>query len=249
MEKSILIIECVESVKLSEELIKACESQGISGLNFKIAKTQDAADMLLASDKSISAVIYPKDKGFAYHILDNTQDYQTLASLMQHIRAETFKALTPTDRVVGDVFYQSSDLAEKEHQDLVKANEKKFGSRDDLSEILITLKSFGLLSNDKNFCHCHFDNQEAILDCKYKIKSLTDDLEKACKSLRSIETEISNCPLKRNLVDSSKPAGDGASKSIIIAIVTLFGTIITGVFLFLGEIFKALAPLMDKLFK
>ncbi len=260
MKNAILIIEGTQ--KISEALLHACADRPTDGLNFYVAKTQQAADKLLSERSDIAAVITQDDSGLRLKLLDEQLINDDLIRLQK-----MFDAKMPVPGPDASDYNDDTDdykhaeydsLAEREcSKDIIcykSASGIRFSidpdssvdklSSNNLSDMLDLLERYGLLrnsNNNSNNMHCthHESHVSRVAEVSVKIERLSKDVENVILDIRRIQKSINDCPLKKSLMTkalNAKPAESGCSKPIIAGMLGLVGVLITAFSGLLGKV-------------
>lgn len=211
-KRIILIID--DKRNISEALLSAYEAKAVSGLDFFIAKTSQAADKLLSDNPNIAAVVSPSKHSTGLDL-----------SLLNSSKAKA------KDKAKGKAKGKAknkiiSDLSASELLIALEAKgifiQKRLNACDtQISESIASLRE-KVLSLEINFNYLSKSVENAILESK---------------ALRSV---IDNCPIKQavlnqGLANKQKPTDEAANGSsgkkatITVAIVSLIGVIFTAV--------------------
>lgn len=207
-KRIILIID--DKRNISEALLSAYEAKAVSGLDFFIAKTSQAADKLLSDNPNIAAVVSPSkhSTGLDLSLLNSSK-----------AKAKGKAKGKAKNKIISDLSASELLIALEAKGIFIQ---KRLNACDtQISESIASLRE-KVLSLEINFNYLSKSVENAILESK---------------ALRSV---IDNCPIKQavlnqGLANKQKPTDEAANGSsgkkatITVAIVSLIGVIFTAV--------------------
>lgn len=212
MKNAILIIEGTQ--KISEALLYACADRPIDGLNFYVAKTQQAADKLLSERNDIAAVITQDNAGLHLKLLDEQLINDDLIRLQK-----MFDATMPMPDSNASDYDDDTDDCEcfSARDEYIKHNDREEldcskditcyksasgirrsidpdaiadkPSSSDLSDMLDLLERYGLLRNSNNNSgnNMHCEHHEAHVS---RVAEVSAKVERLSKDVENIILDI-----------------------------------------------------------
>jgi len=237
MKKAILIIENNTS-KIAEQLLDAFESRQAEGTEIIIAKTQQAADAIIAQNKDIYAVISTDDLG--------SSKITVLGDGMLAGPADpnlNKPVSTVADSDAADCEIDFFTYGEKDDRDFCRADcntaprydRRSTDRAGSFSEILAALEEMHLIkSPGEHVCEKHEETAKALNEVKTQLEVLRERVQHT-------RQEIDNCPARKRFFD--KPADDSADKKssgLSVAFLTFAGVALTAALGLLGKLFEVL---------
>jgi len=233
MKKVILIIENDDTKKIAEQLINAFADRPSEDIELILAKTQLAADNIIANNKNLYAVISSSDTGTVLNLLkkdcDKPADNFTLKPyevISDQNAAECESDLCDRDCALDC----AQEIAYKDY------NSSNTIETRSLSELLAALESLDLIKTPgEHRCEKH---DEIIAE--FNALKIQTELNK--ERLLNIKHEIDNCPAKKSFFDKpAKPDSDNKpSMTLTLSFITFAGVILTASFGLLGKLFEVL---------
>lgn len=236
MKKAILIIENNTS-KIAEQLLDAFESRQAEGTEIIIAKTQQAADAIIAQNKDIYAVISTDDLGSSkITVLNDVQQTSPVSGL------------SPSSTIVDSEaanceidFYRRED-SDRERESCraectpaPRYDRRSTARAGSFTEILAALEEMHLIkSPGEHVCEKHEETAKALNEVKTQLEVLRERMQHT-------RQEIDNCPARKRFFD--KPADDSADKKssgLSVAFLTFAGVALTAALGLLGKLFEVL---------
>lgn len=258
MTKSILIIEGAQ--KISEALLLACADRPIDGLNFYVAKTQQAADKLLLERDDIAAVITQGEMGLDLKLIDATQDLGKLNKILSTPVLDRESSSDDHGHCADD---RDCDFCNDDDDDeSLEADYECYKSASgirravrpddnsaagltgaDLSEMLDLLERHDLLKskNAHTYCPSHEAQASKVTELYVRVERLSKDIESIILDMKSVQHAVNNCPLKKSLISKAlkdKKPETSYWKAITLAVLSLLGIIATALSGLLGKVIE-----------
>jgi len=232
MKKAILIIENDDTKKIAEQLINAFADRPSENIELILAKTQLAADSIIANNKNLYAVISSSDTGTVLNLLktDSEANAENFPLKPYEVISDQNAAECESDLCDLDC---ERDLCER--ASACEGNNSTIETRS-LSELLAALESLDLIkAPGEHRCEKH---DEIIAE--FNALKIQTELNK--ERLMNIKHEIDNCPAKKSFFDKpAKPDSDNRpSMTLILSFFTFAGVILTASFGLLGKLFEVL---------
>lgn len=261
MTKSILIIEGAQ--KISEALLLACADRPIDGLNFYVAKTQQAADKLLLERDDIAAVITQGEMGLDLKLIDATQDLGKLNKILATPVLDRERDSDDHDHCADDRDCDfCNDDDDDDDDESLEADYECYKSASgirravrlddndaagltgaDLSEMLDLLERHDLLKskNAHTYCPSHEAQASKVTELYVRVERLSKDIESIILDMKSVQHAVNNCPLKKSLISKAlkdKKPETSYWKAITLAVLSLLGIIATALSGLLGKVIE-----------
>jgi len=259
MTKSILIIEGKQ--KISEALLLACADRPIDGLNFYVAKTQQAADKLLLERDDIAAVITQGEMGLDLKLIDATQDLGKLNKILSTPVLDRERESDDDDYCADDRdcdFCDDDDDDDESFEADYECYKSASGIRRavrlddnnaagltgaDLSEMLDLLERHDLLrpKSAHTYCPSHEAQANKVTELYVRVERLSKDIESIILDMKSVQHAVNNCPLKKSLISKAlkdKKPETSYWKAITLAVLSLLGIIATALSGLLGKVIE-----------
>lgn len=210
MKKAILIIEN-DTGKVAEQLLDAFESRQTEGTEIIIAKTQQAADAILAANKDIYAVISTDSSG------------NSKISVLEDVAVTELTAVKDADAAGCE------DGLDSAAHEIAPIRSGSF------SEILSALEELDLLKTPgSQVCENHKETLALLNELRLQIEIIRERVQ-------HIRQEIDNCPARKRFFDKpADDSADKKSSGLSVAFLTFAGVALTAALGLLGKLFEVL---------